>query len=435
MTAPPSTPNLPYDRHRYVHVAQSDQVTDLSTGLTMTPAALARRLDGIQPEDWSIQAYLFASDHGIQKVDAYEFFPNQPQIVEQDGVRYLNRWTPRDFQPLEGDVTPFLEHLTYLYDGDEATIKFVLDWMACLVQKPQQKQSSALLLTSEAEGIGKGIKGQMLAQLVGVNNTRYLSPDALSSDFNDWLASASLVIVEEFEDMGNSLSWMVGVRLGGIGGAGVASSNCFPTEFFGLVGPAVLSRSPESKRPQRREPLGPSSGMNYRSGVQRCVLACSGQATRHRPGLRLDRLPAQTRQPGLTGDGFVGGTVVADHAPADAQRLGRATQGQAVAGHPVVEHLVADLTGLFLGPGVHVVRAELLVDPLDAVAPLADVDTGEHSWIKDGGQGRMAAQVILDVDLQHLASAPGSAQPVRCQGLNRLQLREEVIAHARFLCQ
>lgn len=39
-----------YDRHRYVHVAQSDQVTDLSTGLTMTPAALARRLDGIQPE-------------------------------------------------------------------------------------------------------------------------------------------------------------------------------------------------------------------------------------------------------------------------------------------------------------------------------------------------------------------------------------------------
>ncbi len=202
MTAPPSTPNLPYDRHRYVHAAQSDQVTDLSTGLTMTPAALARRLDGIQPEDWSIQAYLFASDHGIQKVDAYEFFPNQPQIVEQDGVRYLNRWTPRDFQPLEGNVTPFLEHLTYLYDGDEATIKFVLDWMACLVQKPQQKQSSALLLTSEAEGIGKGIKGQMLAQLVGVNNTRYLSPDALSSDFNDWLASASLVIVEEFEDNG-----------------------------------------------------------------------------------------------------------------------------------------------------------------------------------------------------------------------------------------
>lgn len=202
MTAPPSTPNLPYDRHRYVHVAQSDQVTDLSTGLTMTPAALARRLDGIQPEDWSIQAYLFASDHGIQKVDAYEFFPNQPQIVEQAGVRYLNRWKPRDFQPVEGDVTPFLEHLTYLYDGDEASLKFVLDWMACLVQKPQQKQATAPLLTSEAEGIGKGVMGQMLSVLVGESNTRYLSPDALSSDFNDWLASASLVIVEEFEDNG-----------------------------------------------------------------------------------------------------------------------------------------------------------------------------------------------------------------------------------------
>lgn len=202
MTAPPSSPNLPYDRHRYVHVAQSDLVTDLGTGLTMTPAALARRLDGIQPEDWSIQSYLFASAHGIQKVDAYDFFPNQPQIVERDGVRYLNRWKPRDFQPVEGDVTPFLEHLTYLYDGDEAIVKFVLDWMASLVQKPEQKQATALLLTSEAEGIGKGVKGKMLSVLVGEGNTRYLSSDALSSDFNDWLASASLVIVEEFEDNG-----------------------------------------------------------------------------------------------------------------------------------------------------------------------------------------------------------------------------------------
>ena len=203
MTAVDPTPQLSsYDPRRYVHVAQSDQVTDLRTDLTMSPAALVRRLDGIQPEDWSAQAWLFAGPQAIQKVDAYGFFPNRPQIVERDGARYLNRWKARDFQPVEGDVTPFLEHLEYLYDGDGATVQFVLDWMACLVQKPEQKQSSAILLTSEAEGIGKGLKGKMLSVLVGEGNTRYLSSDALSSDFNDWLATTSLVIVEEFEDNG-----------------------------------------------------------------------------------------------------------------------------------------------------------------------------------------------------------------------------------------
>lgn len=142
-------------------------------------------------------------------------------------------------------------------------------------------------------------------------------------------------------------------------------------------------------------------------GVQRRVLTCGRQAMRHRPGLRLDRLPAQARQPGLTGNGLVGCAIVTNHAPADTQRLGRSTQGQAIAGHPAVEHLVADLVGLFLGPGVDVIRAEFLVNPLDAVAPLADVDTGEYGWIKDGGQCRMAAQAILNVNLQHLAGAPG----------------------------
>ena len=203
MTPPPPDPEPPgYDGRRYVHVAQSDQVTDLNTGLTMTPAALARRIDGLQPDDWSVQAWLFAGPQAIEKVDAYGFFPNQPQIVEHDGARYLNRWRARDFLAVPGDVSPFREHVAYLYDGDQALIDIVLNWISCLVQKPEQKQSTALLLTSLAEGIGKGILVQMLAQLVGELNTRYLSADALASDFNDWLASTSLVIVEEFEDSG-----------------------------------------------------------------------------------------------------------------------------------------------------------------------------------------------------------------------------------------
>ena len=191
-----------FDPSRYVHVAQSDLVTDLRTGLTLTPAALCRRLDGIQPDECSIQAYLFAGNHGITKVDAYTYAPGQPLIVSRDGARYLNRWTPSDVTPVEGDVTPFLDHVDYLFDGEEAVIKHVLNWLAHLVQHPARKQSNAILITSEAEGIGKGVFGKMAAAVVGTANTRYLSAEAITSDFNDWLVTSSLVIVEEFEDTG-----------------------------------------------------------------------------------------------------------------------------------------------------------------------------------------------------------------------------------------
>lgn len=191
-----------YDPSRYVHVAQSDQVTDLRTDLTVTPAALCRSLDGIQPEDCSIQAYLFASNQGIIKVDAYTYAPGEPLIVTRAGARYLNRWSPSDVTPVEGDPSRFLDHVDYLFDGEEIVITHVLNWLAHLVQHPARKQSTAILITSEAEGIGKGVFGKMTATVVGQDNTRYLSAEAIASDFNDWLVTSSLVIVEEFEDTG-----------------------------------------------------------------------------------------------------------------------------------------------------------------------------------------------------------------------------------------
>ncbi len=191
-----------FDPSRYVHVAQSDLVTDLRTGLTLTPAALCRRLDGIQPDECSIQAYLFAGNQGITKVDAYTYAPGEPLIVTRDGARYLNRWSPSNVPPAEGDMTPFLTHVGYLFDGEETVIMHVLNWLAHLVQHPATKQSTAILITSESEGIGKGVFGKMAATVVGTANTRYLSAEAITSDFNDWLVTSSLVIVEEFEDTG-----------------------------------------------------------------------------------------------------------------------------------------------------------------------------------------------------------------------------------------
>lgn len=200
---PPATGRVGELRERYVWVAQSDQVTDLATDLALTPSALCRRYDGIQPKDMSIQSYLFSGAKAmIPKVDAYGYFPGAPRIVEDGGARYLNRWHPRSFEPMAGDATPFIEHLKYLLDDENEIVDFYLDWLAHLVQQPATKQTTALLMTSRAEGIGKGIAARMFAELVGLSNTRYLSAEALGSDFNDWLATATLVVVEEYQELG-----------------------------------------------------------------------------------------------------------------------------------------------------------------------------------------------------------------------------------------
>lgn len=158
---------------RYVWVAQSDLVTDLAADLTLTPGALCRRYDGIQPKETSIQSYLFVGSKAIPKVDAYGYYPGAAPIVEEAGARYLNRWHQRSFQPVAGDITQFLEHLRYLLDDIAELVDFYLDWLARLVQFPSIKQSTALLMTSRAEGI----LTRMFAELVGLSNTRYLSAD------------------------------------------------------------------------------------------------------------------------------------------------------------------------------------------------------------------------------------------------------------------
>jgi len=202
MPTPPVRSHAAGLQERYVWVAQSDLVSDLATDLTLTPAAFGRRYDGTQPKDTSIQSFLFAGTKAIPKVDAYGYYPGAPQIVEEGGARYLNRWHQRLFEPLAGDVNPFLDHLRYLLDDVAEMVDFYLDWLAHLVQHPAIKQSTALMMTSRAEGIGKGIAARMFAEVVGLSNTRYLSAEALGSDFNDWLATCSLIVVEEYQDVG-----------------------------------------------------------------------------------------------------------------------------------------------------------------------------------------------------------------------------------------
>jgi hypothetical protein len=135
-----------------------------------------------------------------------EFMPGEPEITHDgDRCRVLNLWRPApwvvDEQAKEPSV--FLEHLAYMLDDDETAIEHVLNFLAHLVQRPQERIGHALLITSEAKGIGKSTLGTVVRRLVGEQNSRVAQTKDLKSSFDGWLMGKLVVQVDEVYEAGN----------------------------------------------------------------------------------------------------------------------------------------------------------------------------------------------------------------------------------------
>ena len=135
-----------------------------------------------------------------------EFLPGEPEIThDEDGCRILNLWRPPQWSEdvTEPEVVPFLEHLKYLFDNDETAINHVLNFLGHLVKRPQERVSHALLITSEAKGIGKSTLGTIVRRLVGEQNSRVAQTKDLKSSFDGWLVGKLIVQVDEIYEAGN----------------------------------------------------------------------------------------------------------------------------------------------------------------------------------------------------------------------------------------
>ena len=128
----------------------------------------------------------------VDKADSVTFRPLGSEIFE--GA--LNIWDRPTLAPIEGDVAPFLDHLSYLFDGEREPMEWFLDWLAHLVQHPDQKMFSAVLIIGDP-GIGKSIIARMMAPLLGRNNVATVERSNLLSQFNEWMDGAELVVVHE----------------------------------------------------------------------------------------------------------------------------------------------------------------------------------------------------------------------------------------------
>jgi Family of unknown function (DUF5906) len=208
--APPVAPTvsdaLGLIRNRYVFVKSINAFWDRSMRDVV-------RLDAVKNAHWSEMpmdledgfptdplSILIRGELGVEyvvdKADAMSLVPGAPEIFIEDGTPKLNIWVPPNVPAVPGDITPFADHLLQLFDGDVPAIHWFCDWLAHLVQHPEIKIHSAVLLIGKP-GIGKSLIARMLSRLLGEHNTTDIEGSNLLSSFNEWMDGAQLVVVHE----------------------------------------------------------------------------------------------------------------------------------------------------------------------------------------------------------------------------------------------
>ena len=122
-----------------------------------------------------------------------------PGSVVNDGNRTLvNTYIPIETRRLEGDASPFLNHLaTMLPDARDRAI--LLNYMASLVQNPGVKFQWWPVIQG-VEGNGKTMLDRIMSHCVGLRYSHLVNPDAMAksgNQFNAWVQGNLYLGIEE----------------------------------------------------------------------------------------------------------------------------------------------------------------------------------------------------------------------------------------------
>ena len=142
---------------------------------------------------------LLAEDQ-VQKATNLTYWPGAALIIVEDGIWKFNLWRDPRVEPIDGDVTPFLDHVEYIFPNDAERGHF-LDFLAHMVQRPDVKIRHAVVLQGR-EGIGKSYFSFLLKLLLGSWNVRVVENQDIQSDYNDWMVNVQAVVVEEIAAFG-----------------------------------------------------------------------------------------------------------------------------------------------------------------------------------------------------------------------------------------
>jgi len=99
---------------------------------------------GLYPDGEILNA-VWKSRIPVRKFERLIYLPGKPEFPYGSSGVFYNIWRKSGVEARLGDVTPFLDHMAFLFPN-EADRELVLDYLALLVQKPAEKIHFALLV-------------------------------------------------------------------------------------------------------------------------------------------------------------------------------------------------------------------------------------------------------------------------------------------------
>jgi hypothetical protein len=108
----------------------------------------------------------------------------------------LNLWRGWGVSPRPGNVKPWKEVVNHLFGEGSEQAKHFEQWVAYPIQHPGTKLSTATVIWSTQQGIGKSLIGATITRLYGEHATT-ISARELHDQYNGWAKNALFVVGEE----------------------------------------------------------------------------------------------------------------------------------------------------------------------------------------------------------------------------------------------
>jgi hypothetical protein len=201
--------------NNFICVKTRDMWSASAVNADLPPVPLTDAQGSSLLDDNGDQIYMVASDwiSANHVADQMTWAPGYPmlikdQVVDQGGFiptkgySIFNRYRPPPPLSPKGDASKagiWVGLVQMIFGDDDA--KDIINWFAHCVQKPQEKINNALVLGSEAFGIGKDTLIAALKVAIGSWNWGEVSPLMLTKDFNEFLQNVVLRI-SEAHDLG-----------------------------------------------------------------------------------------------------------------------------------------------------------------------------------------------------------------------------------------
>jgi len=130
----------------------------------------------------------------------YSKFTFEPNKKEKDDE--FNLFTGFIYDDDNNNYNPeivdiYLNHLKYICNNDEKAYNYFENWLCHIIQKPEQKNLTALVLYSIVEGVGKNLIFDIYAELLKGYTTTFRDTDSLTDRFNGDMMGKLFVLGDE----------------------------------------------------------------------------------------------------------------------------------------------------------------------------------------------------------------------------------------------